>query len=532
MMLSNDIQHLLYLLAQKDKEKEKEELKPKVGIKTSVGLFAFVYERIRNFVDYQEEHLLLRRAITRILVRRVKTSSEPRYLIDCLVNELLMARYLANEELSEDKLPQAQRILYKYLLLYENLGKRKLSDGESLMDFLLSLTAREIEELFSPSVEDQLVNFTLKKVEKRASWFGELARGSEEEKRTRLLIGLMRTLAKYDERTIYFKLWKLYFPAWRQATDQEVLLMAKSFTEADSIIKKFLNESSGEPLSRLLKKHVAPFEILRDLINRGFVEVEEIFSSSEKLTQSAFAAAHDRYHRALSSLRRSAVNSFVYIFITKMVFALAIEIPYELYVSRQVNALPILINLLFPPSLMLFMALTVESPTEKNTQKIVDEILVMTFDADSLETIKIDLEKSKSAFLTYLFRLLYALAFLLTFGLTVYVLRRLYFSAVSLIIFFFFLSTISFFAFRIRSAFKELVVGEEQANIVSNIFDFFMLPFIRLGRAISTGLSELNIFTFIFDIILEAPFKMILEIIEEWARFLREKKEEALNVIE
>jgi hypothetical protein len=80
-------------------------------------------------------------------------------------------------------------------------------------------------------------------------------------------------------------------------------------------------------------------------------------------------------------------------------------------------------------------------------------------------------------------------------------------------------------------SFKELVVGEERANVVSNVFDFFMLPFIRLGRAISTGLSEINIFTFIFDIVLEAPFKMILEILEEWTRFLKEKKEETLNVI-
>lgn len=530
-MLSNDIQQLLSFLAQKDQERKSEADKPKVGIKTSVGFFAFIYEKIRNFVDYQEEHLLLRRAITRILVRRAKTSARPEYLTKSLVSELLMARYLSAESLPEEKLPQTEKILAKYFLLYQNLGKRKLGSGESLLEFLFSLAAREIEELFAPSAEDQLIAFALKKIEERTVWFGALAEASEEEKRTRLLIGLMRGLAKYDERTIYFKLWKLYFPFWQKAGEKEVLTVAKKFSGADSTIKGFLSENKGEPLLRTLKKHTAPFEILGDLINRGEGERKEIFSSSEKLARAAFEAANDRYQRALSSLRRSAVNSFVYIFITKMVFALAIEVPYEIFVSRHFNWLPILINLLFPPGLMVFMALTVESPTEKNTQKIVDEILAITFGANDLGKIKIDLEKRKSVFLAYLFRLLYALAFLFTFSFSLFVLRRLNFSLVSLLIFFFFLSTVSFFAFRIRSSFKELVVGEESANVVSNIFDFFMLPFVKLGREISTGLSEINIFTFFFDIVLEAPFKLFLEIIEEWSHFLREKKEETLNVI-
>jgi hypothetical protein len=527
-MPSQDAQHLIYFLAERDKEKRADGQKPKISFSSSVGLFAFIYERVRNFVDYQEEHLLLRRAITRVLIRRTKTTVEPQKLIEELVGELLMARYLESGVLSEEKMTAAKTILEKYFLLYRHLGQRKLENGESLWDFLLSLAGREIEEIFVPSNEDLLINFALKKVEKRVAWS---APGSEEEKRTRLLIALMRALSKDEDRTIYFHLWQLYFPFWQKATEEEILLTARNFTEADSTIRGFLSEGQGEPLMRRLKKKIAPFEILRDLINQGFVEVEEVFSSPEKLAKAAEMAADRRYQRALFTLRRSAINSFIYIFITKMVFALAIEIPYELYVASHVNPLPILINLFFPPALMLFMALTVESPTKENTKRIVEEILAMTFGENGLSPIKIDFSASKSPLLTFLFRFLYGLAFLLTFGLMVYILGRLNFSLVSLAIFFFFLSSIAFFAFRIRSSFKELVVGEEGSNFVSTVFDFFMLPFVKVGRAISTGLREVNIFIFIFDIILEAPFKTLLEIIDEWRKFLRDKQEEALNVI-
>lgn len=527
-MLSADAKNLLYFLAERDKEKKQDALKPKIGIKSTVGFFAFVYEKIRNLVDYQEEHLLLRRAITRILIRRAKNSRDPKVLIQTLITELLMARYLENDYLPEYKLGLAEKILEKYFALYQHLGARKLSSGESFLEFLLSLAAREIEENFIPSSEDQLLNFTLKKMEKRVVWKEE---AGEEEARTRLLVGLMRALAKYDDRTVYYKLWKLYFPGWIKADKNYVVAVAKNFSEADGIIRRFLSEPQGEFLVRVLKKHVAPFEILGDLINRGFVETEEIFSSEDKLARAAELAADSRYLRAKTALRRGAINSFIYIFITKMIFALAVEIPYELYLSLHFNFVPLLINLLFPPSLMLFMALTVESPTRENTRRIVSEIQAMTFGQDDLSVINISFAKKTPKILSYFFKILYGLVFVLVFGLTLWLLKLLNFSVVSIAIFFFFLSTVTFFAFRIRSSFKELVVGEDDSNIVSNIFDFFLLPFVRLGRAISTGLREINIFTFFFDIVLEAPFKTVLEVIEEWTKFLKEKKEETLNVI-
>lgn len=526
-MLSDNALYLISSLKDKEEEKKKDLLKPKVEFRTSVGALAFVYEKVRNLIDYQEEHLLLRRAITRILIRRVKTESNSKTLIESLVNELLMAHYIPNNFLSESKVLEAERILSKYYLLYRQINQKKI-DKEDTLDFLLSLAGREIEELFVPSKEDLLINFALKEIEKKISWPDG---GGAEEVRTRILIALMRSLSKDEDRTIYFKLWKLYFSKWAKASETEVAQVAKDFFQAHTIINRFLTESCGEPLVRVLKKQIAPFEILRDLINKDCSQIEEAFSAPEKLIKLTKEVTDNRYKRALSTLHRSAINSFVYIFITKMVLALAVEVPYEVFISKHINPVPIFINLFFPPSLMLFMSLTVESPTEENSRKIGREMVAMVFGGNETMPIKVNFTQKSSKYFQYLFGLLYLLAFAITFGLTVFVLRKVHFSIVSLGVFFFFISTVSFFAFRIRSSFKELVIGEEDSNLVSTIFDFFMLPFIKLGRAISTGLQEINIFTFIFDIVIEAPFKMLLETVEELVKYFREKKEEALNVI-
>jgi predicted nuclease of restriction endonuclease-like RecB superfamily len=38
--------------------------------------------------------------------------------------------------------------------------------------------------------------------------------------------------------------------------------------------------------------------------------------------------------------------------------------------------------------------------------------------------------------------------------------------------------------------------------------------------------SRVNVFVFVMDFILEAPFKVLVEIAEQWTRYVRERKED------
>jgi hypothetical protein len=66
----------------------------------------------------------------------------------------------------------------------------------------------------------------------------------------------------------------------------------------------------------------------------------------------------------------------------------------------------------------------------------------------------------------------------------------------------------------------------EKTSFFTPIVDFFFMPILSLGKVFSEGVSKLNFFTFIFDFIIEAPFKLIIEVIEEWISFVKQKKEE------
>ena len=60
----------------------------------------------------------------------------------------------------------------------------------------------------------------------------------------------------------------------------------------------------------------------------------------------------------------------------------------------------------------------------------------------------------------------------------------------------------------------------------TSLMDFLFLPFIKVGQWISIQITYLNVLTFIFDFIIEAPLKAFLEVTEEWIHFIRLKKEE------
>jgi len=105
-------------------------------------------------------------------------------------------------------------------------------------------------------------------------------------------------------------------------------------------------------------------------------------------------------------------------------------------------------------------------------------------------------------------------------------LRRFGFNSLSITFFVFFLSLVAYFGIRIRNTRRDLLLIENHRGFFLILGDILFLPMIRAGRWISIRAPRVNIFLFFFDFIIEAPFKALVELIENWLAFLREKREE------
>jgi hypothetical protein len=254
-------------------------------------------------------------------------------------------------------------------------------------------------------------------------------------------------------------------------------------------------------------------------------------TKKHELWQEVDMICREKYAQASSRLRVLAIKSLIYIFVTKMIFALILEYPISLWLYHEVNYTSIIINSVFPPILMLIIVLMSRLPGEDNTVRIYQRIIDIIDNDKSFETTKVmNLSKKmkvKKPILVFGFTIFYTMTFFITIFLIHEGLNMINFNLVSQTLFIFFVSVITFFSYRIKQVVNEyrLLVKE---SILTPIIDFFFMPILSLGKFFSTQIGRLNFFIVIFDFIIEAPFKLIIEVVEEWISYVRQRKEEIM----
>jgi hypothetical protein len=127
--------------------------------------------------------------------------------------------------------------------------------------------------------------------------------------------------------------------------------------------------------------------------------------------------------------------------------------------------------------------------------------------------------------MVFAFTVFYSLTFLITLYLIYLLLSWLDFNLVSKVIFVFFISVISFVSYRLKSVVNEYKL-EEKEGILTPIVDFFFIPILTMGKFLSSEVARFNFFTVIFDFFIEAPFKLLIQVVEDWISFVRARKEE------
>ena len=106
-----------------------------------------------------------------------------------------------------------------------------------------------------------------------------------------------------------------------------------------------------------------------------------------------------------------------------------------------------------------------------------------------------------------------------------FILTKLHVNPLSQSIFMFFLAIVSFISFRINRIAYMYNLKDKKEDFGSLLFDFFFMPFIQVGKRVTSAISQLNIILFIFDFVIETPFKGIFAFFEQWLLFLRTQRE-------
>ena len=235
-----------------------------------------------------------------------------------------------------------------------------------------------------------------------------------------------------------------------------------------------------------------------------------------------------RYQGIASKVRRAVIRSVIFVLFTKVVIAVLVEASYERIIYGQIFLNSMLFNISIPPLLMIGVGASIRIPGRDNSKEILREITTVLYEDKPVlgQTLVVRKKKDKKEpILNIIFTLLWFLAFLVSFGAILFFLMKLHFNIVSEMVFLFFLAIVSFLSYRITLTANLYTVLERQ-GILTPIIDFFFMPIVRVGRDLTEGISQINVVLFIFDFLIETPFKGLFSFFEQWFLFLHAKREE------
>lgn len=511
------------------------QLRPKEGalfvhVDEVASKVASFYEKIRAVLDWKEEHLLRRAAIERVLKRRLFLKKNGDEIAEPLLLELIRAGHFPNDRIEEIKIGEIKKTLNKYLFILENAPPEREKLKVQLYDWLLDIAACEIEEILAPPVREKalieyMTDLMSQKIEVRGKAF--IYKGlSQEELRTQVFIACQRALFKLDSPIITYYLLQKRYSDWSDLRDPVLSKTAENIYAIWNDIEKELKHPLAEKFYKVCEKYDTAYLILGDILSENPLEAEKNLSNPEVLENSIRKFYQQRLQKLKSRMTRAALFSTISIFATKILVALALEVPFEKYVLGHFNYQSLGFNILIPPLLMFFLVLTIRPPKKENLDRVIMEIMKIVYEKDKKDVYTIKSPRKRGIIFSAVIAIFYIFTFLLSFGAIIKGLNKLNFGALSIIIFLMFFSLIAFAGVKIRGRAKELEIEEEKSGFLAFIIDSLALPFIRVGRWLSHQWAKYNVAVILITAFIDMPFQLFTEFLEHWRTFLKEKREE------
>ena len=519
---SGSLSTLAQALISKFETKEAHNIDKKISVNVLVSKVAYWYEKVRTAMDYGSEETLLRRAIERILKRRLVLETNNKSIAEALVKELIWGGYFPDETVPESIINKVAESIALHLLLKNSLEKSKVLPEGKIYELTIQLLSSDISVILIPNKEKEaMINFMFHVLKDSV----EIADDTTQVRDAQVFIAIRKNFAKDD---VAFLRYKLFVQIFGRLTHENLHQTINNFSQGYKEIEYQLVYPRKDRIFNHIKRKTPPFLILYDVFMASRGHIQEIVLDGQKLQALVFGECEKRYTSVARKVRTAIIRSFVFILFTKAFFAVTVEGTFERIFFGQIKWFSIIINIIVPPTLMLVLPLSIKTPGQDNSQRIFADIQRLLYEDNPqiIRTLSVKLKpNSVRTIRDYIFSILWLLTFFLTFGLVMLILNKLQFNILSQGVFLFFATIVSFLTYRIYQTATTYNMPARQ-SLFAPIIDFFFVPVIQVGRRLTEGIAQINFILIIIDFIIEAPFKGLVGFFEQWFMFLSVKREE------
>lgn len=500
------------------------------------------YEMIRKVIDWKEDNVLRRSAIERILKRTLfpklsgvsTTRDIDTYNLAYIVTvDLIRGGHLPNNEVAKEQIIVVKRAIEKYLsiLLHATFAssdpliiKRKIN----FTTFAIELAACEIEEILTNPVKERvLLQAMTELLTGRIRVIPEGAM-TEDEKKTHIFIATCRALYDLDDTFILYQLLTFTYPSWHSPQPE---LLTKLASDVPSIWQRkdtILLHPLSKQFYALGERVDTIFTLLGDIIsqfkdNPG--KLKAALSNKDELTKLATEAYEKRYQTLRTRLTRLAIFSTLSVFLSNWFTFYIIEVPLANIFYEGFNLFTAFIDFLIPTVVMFALVSIIRPPPAENLPRVLATLYRFVYDDEKTLLYEVRAKKSHNRLFRGIVGILYSVTMVGVLGAIGYVFYIARLPITSVVFDTFTIALTIFAAVLIRNKARELSV-DDRTSFWEFLLDMFSIPVAKVGSFLAAKWKEYNLVAILFTFLIETPFVVIVDFIENWSQYLKERRSE------
>ncbi len=519
---------------------DKQEKESKIHIDEIASGVAKFYEQIRKIIDWKDDNALRRGAIERILKRRLLpkmitgsfTQDDSLHLAQTMTEELIRGGHLPNHEVPRSRVEVVSDSLNKYLYFLEysirSYGITNVKKVNEVTIFLIEIASCEIEEVLTrPAKEYGIMEVMSKIMSERIKVEPENTL-KKDAKLDLIRVSVQRKLYHLDDNYIVYMYLRRKYPNWDHFSQEELKEFAQNLESIQKSSEEYINSKICKKFDEIISQYSAVFVLLDDV----FDDLKDSPKSIEKNINDKsllLSLITDNYNKRRDTLKRTLRNSAIFstlsVFLSNWVTFYLIEVPVARLFYEEFNLLATIVDFLLPALVMFLLVIFIKPPKEDNLDKVLKASEDLLYDHPKYEIYEIKLEENTSPVGKLVISSFYIISTILLFvgiGFLFYVAKL----PMTSVVYDTFTIAVTFSAaLAVRNKSKELQVGES-GKFGEFLFDIFTVPVAKVGTFLSSKWKEYNVVAIFTNYLVEVPFVAILNFIELWSKFIKERKAE------
>ena len=239
---------------------------PKIHVDEIASQVARFYERVRNIIDYREEHLLRKHFIDRTLRRRFFLKGISPNIAEPLIKEIIRAGHLPNDTVPQTKINEVQKAIDTLAFLLDELGKRRDANINELAEWLTHINFPPIKQILFPPTKDAMIaDFMFWTIRNRLTISG-VALLREEDISLQLFVAIQKALLRVDREKLNYRLLKFVYPQWNTLSHEDAAAIAPGLYETKKKIGEHLKNSLSVDFFKLCNHYNTIFYLIGDVV--------------------------------------------------------------------------------------------------------------------------------------------------------------------------------------------------------------------------------------------------------------------------